>query len=130
MYKNLSLCRMKHLIAVKVRQMLRGSSPSGVKRDSLRCDSPRVSQICGVMQRAPPSHVSLVDVSGVLEQELAGDQGTLQFKKKKKKTACWMLNIQNVECFTVDIFHKFKAGAEQNIKVYKLNCILQRECKN
>lgn len=40
---------------------------------SLPHDSPCVSQICGVMQRAPPSRVSLVDVSSVLEQELAGD---------------------------------------------------------
>lgn len=40
-------------------------------------------------------------------------------KKKAKKAACWMLNVQNVECFTIDIFHKFKVGAEQNIKVYK-----------
>lgn len=84
MYKNLSLCCMKHLIAMKAQQMLRGSSPSGVKRDFLHCDSPRVSQICGMIERAPPSHVSLVDVSSVLEQELAGDQGTLQFKRKKK----------------------------------------------
>lgn len=80
--------------------MLRGSSPPGVKRDFLHCDSPRVSQICGMMQRAPPSHVSLVDVSSVLEQELAGDQGTLQFKKKRKKrkqlagcSMCKMLNV-------------------------------------
>lgn len=41
-------------------------------------DSPRVSQICGVMQGAPPSRVSLVDVAGVLQQELAGDQRTLK----------------------------------------------------
>lgn len=98
--------------------MLRGSSPPGVKRDFLHCDSPCVSQICGMMQRAPPSHVSLVDVSSVLEQELAGDQGTLRFKKKRKKEKkTWMLNVQNVECFTIGIIHKFKAGAEQNIKV-------------
>lgn len=33
-----------------------------------------------MMQRAPPSRVLLVDVSGVLEQELAGNQGALQSK--------------------------------------------------
>ena len=37
-------------------------------------DSPRVSQICGMMQGPLPSCVSLVDVSSVLEQQLAGDQ--------------------------------------------------------
>lgn len=42
--------------------------------------SPRVSQVCGVMQRAPPPHVSLVDIGSILEQKLAGDQRTLKIK--------------------------------------------------
>lgn len=55
--------------------MMYGSSSS-----SCSSHSPCVSQVCGVMQRAPPSRVLLVDVSGVLEQELAGNQGALQSK--------------------------------------------------
>lgn len=40
--------------------------------------SPGVSQVCGVVQGAPRSRVSLVDVGCVLEQELTGDQRTLK----------------------------------------------------
>ena len=36
--------------------------------------SPRVSQGGGVVQGAPPPGVSLVDVSGVLQEELTGQQ--------------------------------------------------------
>lgn len=47
-------------------------------------DSPCVSQACGVMQRAPPPHVSLVDIGSVLEQKLAGDQRPLESKTKAR----------------------------------------------
>ena len=33
-----------------------------------------------MMQRAPPPHVSLVDIGSILEQKLAGDQRTLKIK--------------------------------------------------
>lgn len=52
-------------------------------------NSPRVSQVGGVMQRAPPPQVSLVDVGGVLEQKLAGDQRTLEPKTGSKGHQSW-----------------------------------------
>lgn len=56
-------------------------------------DSPRVSQICGMVQGAPPSRIPLVDVSSVLEQELAGDQRTLKIKSQHKFVRLWQWNI-------------------------------------
>lgn len=65
---------------LRMQQRVNGCSPSH--------DSPCVSQIRGVMQGAPPSRISLVDVGCVLEQELAGDERTL---KQRCQQSEWYL---------------------------------------
>lgn len=42
-----------------------------------RCFSPSVSQAGGVVQRTPASHVPLVHIGAVLQQELASYEGSL-----------------------------------------------------
>lgn len=49
-----------------------------LQRPSARCFLPGVSQAGGMVQRTPASHVPLVHISGVLQQELASYQGALR----------------------------------------------------
>jgi len=58
--------------------------------------SPGMTQVCGVMQRASPSLISLVDICSILEQKLTGYQGTLDIKKTEDsgfKTLKWFMVI-------------------------------------
>lgn len=49
---------------------------------------PGVAQDGGMMEGSTPADVWLVNVGGVLEQELAGDQGPLEWVGEKQTQRC------------------------------------------